>query len=172
MPDERIDETTAGTPQTTDASAQADETGVWQALVKEKDEQIVRLMADFENVRRRQAQDALAMREIVMAEAIAALLPVADNLARALSHEGEGLKDGVTMTLASFREALTKLGAKEVPAMGEEFDPRLHEALAQEERDDVADGTIVEVFAPGYTIGDRLIRPSLVKVAKGGPREA
>ncbi len=164
-----MDGTEQGTPETTAPSPEGDEAADWQALVREKDAQILHLMADFENVRRRQAQDVLAMRETVMAEAISAMLPVADNLARALAHEGDGLKDGVTMTLSSFQEVLAKLGAQEVPALGEAFDPHLHEALAKEERDDVADGTIVEVFAPGYTIGDRLIRPALVRVAEGGP---
>jgi len=171
MSDERIDGTQKGTPETPAPSPEGEEAGDWRALVREKDAQILRLMADFENVRRRQAKDALAVRESVMAEAISAMLPVADNLARALAHQGDGLKDGVTMTLSSFQEVLAKLGAKEVPALGEEFDPRLHEALAKEERDDVADGTIIEVFAPGYAIGDRLIRPALVKVARGGPGE-
>lgn len=135
--------------------------------VREKDERILRLMADFENLRRRSAERELALRQEALTEAVLLLLPVGDSLSRAVKADGEGLKEGVTLTLQAFAGALERMGIREVPADGQPFDPRRHEALAQEEREDVPEGTVTEVFRPGYTLGERLLRPALVKVAKG-----
>jgi len=131
----------------------------------EREATVMRLMADFENLRRRTAERELGLREEVLSDVMERLLPVADNLERAIAADGPGVKEGVAMTLESFRQTLSALGLEEVKAKGMPFDPHLHEAL-QEEPSASPEGTILEVFRPGYRLGGRLIRPALVKVAK------
>lgn len=139
--------------------------------LEESESTVLRLMADFENLRRRTSERELRLREEVVAEVVGLFLPVVDNLDRALSADGTGLKEGVALTADAFRQTLDRLGVKEIQAEGAHFDPHAHEALA-EEASDVPDGTILEVFRPGYRLGDRLLRPALVKVARAAGDDA
>ena len=99
------------------------------------------------------------------------VLPVLDNLERALAHAGEsggsqGLLEGVTMTAVQFRKVIEDLGARPIAAIGAAFDPNLHQAMGQVETDEQPPGTVVSEFQRGYLLQDRLLRPAMVMVAK------
>jgi molecular chaperone GrpE len=99
------------------------------------------------------------------------LLPVFDNLERAVVHAGQAsdpkaVADGVAMVLKQFADTLGKIGIKRVPTVGSAFDPAQHEAIQQLETDDHPPGTIVAEVQPGYAMGDKLVRAAMVVVAK------
>jgi molecular chaperone GrpE len=132
-----------------------------------RQETILRLMADIENIRRRQVEREALMRQDAVADCVGKLLKVRDNLARAVAAEGtDGLRDGVQLTLASFDAALTELNVRRLETVGQQFDPHLHEALGHDEHTDAEDGTVLEEYVPGYQIANQMIRPALVKVAR------
>lgn len=132
-----------------------------------RQETILRLMADIENIRRRQVEREAVMRQDAVADCVAKLLTVRDNLARAVAAEGtDGLRNGVQLTLESFDAALTELNVRRLETVGQRFDPRLHEALGHDEHTDQEDGTVLEEYLPGYQIANQMIRPALVKVAR------
>ncbi|MFN2451422.1 MAG: nucleotide exchange factor GrpE [Candidatus Dormibacteria bacterium] len=132
-------------------------------------EQHLRLAADFDNFRRRKAQELTDRSRYASEEAALALLPVLDNLRRALesapADEPEGLVNGVRITVRDFEAALERLGVTTVEADGLPFDPSLHEAVLGEESDEVERDTVVQVLQQGYRLHDRLLRPAMVKVA-------
>ena len=101
------------------------------------------------------------------ADTAAAFLPVYDNLERALKQEtaDEAYKKGVEMTMTQLKEVLTKLGIEEIPALGEPFDPNLHNAVMHVEDESLGENTVAEVFQAGFKLGDKVIRFSMVKVA-------
>ncbi len=132
-----------------------------------RQETILRLMADIENIRRRQVEREAMMRQDAVADCVAKLLVVRDNLARAVAAEGaKGLRQGVEMTLKSFDAALVELNVRRLETVGQHFDPRLHEALGHDEASEQEDGTVLEEYLPGYQIANQMIRPALVKVAR------
>lgn len=123
--------------------------------------------ADFENYKKRILRD----RESIMAAYRRALLerflPVFDNLERALKYEGgDGLRGGLEQTLKGFEAVLASQGVKELDVKGKPFDPRLAEAIGTMRSDDAGDDTVVEVAEKGYSLGDELLRPAKVIVAK------
>jgi molecular chaperone GrpE len=129
-----------------------------------------RIQADFMNFKTR--ADANRQRDINTGkeQAIEALLPVLDNLDRAIAHEPKDIKDhewvkGVTMMVKQLDGQLESIGVVKVGAIGEEFDPSRHEAIAMEESDGETE-VIAEVIQPGYQFGDTVIRPSKVKVTR------
>jgi len=146
--------------------------------LNEKDKEIEQLkeralyqQADFENFKRlkiKEKQEALKFgNETLVKE----LLPVIDNLERAIQHasrteESKTITEGVELTLNGFLKVLEKFGVTRVAALGEPFDPNVHEAIAQEQRSDAAPGTVVAEFQKGYIMDGRLLRPAMVTVAK------
>ena len=99
------------------------------------------------------------------------MLPVLDNLRRAVEHAGEaGAEDffvsGLELVVREFETALERLGVVPVPAVGERFDPTMHDAIAAEESDDVEEDTVVAELVPGYRLHDRLLRPAMVRVVR------
>ena len=150
----------------------------WQAAlelaVKQRDElkdQLLRSQADFQNFRRRNQTARSDGYDDGVREAIAAMLPSIDNLERAIDaaekHEGgEAMAEGVRMTLNSLMEGLKRFGFEEVPALGEAFDPELHNAVMREVTDDP--GKVIEVFQKGYRVKDKIIRYAMVKVSVEG----
>jgi molecular chaperone GrpE len=132
--------------------------------------------AEFENFKRLKAkekQDALRFGNETL---IKELIPVIDNLERAIEHAGKSeeamsIAEGVSLTLNGFLKVLEKFNVTRVEAKGVKFDPNLHEAVYQEESDTVDPGTIVGEFQKGYVMDGRLLRPSMVSVAKGPERE-
>ncbi|HEY4573633.1 MAG TPA: nucleotide exchange factor GrpE [Thermoanaerobaculia bacterium] len=127
----------------------------------------VRTLADFDNYRKRAERERQEMRKYALIEPVRELLTVADNLDLALSAQGstEDLKRGVEMIHRQMTDLLRRFGAVEVPAVGQPFDPTLHEAVSREESHDVKVPTVVAELRRGYKMHDRLVRPSMVKVA-------
>lgn len=142
-----------------------------EEALKEMNNKYLYLQADFENFKRmkaREKEDVLKFGNEVL---IKELIPVIDNLERALDHapqseENKSIIDGVQMTLKEFLRVLQKAGVEQVQAVGTKFDPNLHEALFQEEREDMEPDTVVSELQKGYTLNGRLIRASRVSVSK------
>ncbi len=150
------------------AGSQADEeVATLQSELADLRDRSIRTLADFENYRRRSEREREDLRRFAVADSLRDMLPVVDNLERALAAGGtvEDLKLGVELTLRQFKDLLRQRGIEEVRAVGEPFDPALHEAVAREETPDVAVPTVTSELQRGYTIHGRLLRPALVKVA-------
>lgn len=132
-----------------------------------QEEKYLRLAAEYDNFRKRTAKEKEAIWNDAKADAALAFLPVYDNLERALKQEtaDEAFKKGVEMTMTQLREILTKLGISEIPALGESFDPNLHNAVMHVEDEAAGENTIVDVFQAGFKLGDKVIRFAMVKVA-------
>jgi molecular chaperone GrpE len=134
-------------------------------------EQLLRTAADFDNYRKRSKRDVDDARQRGRDEVIRDLLPVFDNLERAL-HSAAGVSDassvieGVRMVLKLFEDTSERMGLQRVKTIGERFDPAVHEALQQMESPDHPPGTIMAEIAPGYRFGERLVRPAMVVVAR------
>ena len=137
-----------------------------QALA-EKEDQYLRLAAEYDNYRKRTAKEKESVWTQAKAETVAAFLPVYDNLERALKQEtcDEAYAKGVEMTMKGLQDVLAKLGVEQIPALGETFDPNCHNAVMHVEDDSVGENTVVEVFQQGFTCGDKVIRFAMVKVA-------
>ncbi|HEV7786674.1 MAG TPA: nucleotide exchange factor GrpE [Thermoanaerobaculia bacterium] len=127
----------------------------------------VRTLADFDNFRKRSQRESQEFKKYALLEPMRDFLTVIDNLDLALSAQGsaEDLKLGVEMIHRQMQELLRRFGATEVPAVGQPFDPTLHEAVAREESPEVKAPTVVAELRRGYRMHDRLLRPSMVKVA-------
>ncbi|MGH7722527.1 MAG: nucleotide exchange factor GrpE [Candidatus Dormibacteria bacterium] len=136
----------------------------------EPDERYLRLAADFENFRRRKNQEISDRSRYASEDAARALLPVLDNLRRAVAHAAEAgteefFVSGLQLVVREFEAALEKLGVEPIAAEGAPFDPALHEAIAGEESEGVEVDTVVDEVQRGYRLHDRVLRPSLVRVA-------
>lgn len=125
-----------------------------------------RIRADFHNFRQRTEREGMRQRELAAERAVTLLLPVLDNLDRALdsSGEGEGLRQGVAMVRRLFFGALQELGVSPIDATGG-FDPARHDAVGTVPVEDPAkDHQVLDVVCPGYTLGGRVLRPAMVRV--------
>jgi molecular chaperone GrpE len=143
--------------------------------VDDRDARYLRLAADFENFKRRKGQEVADLRRYESEDAAVALLPVLDNLRRAVEHASEAgaeefFVSGLQLVVREFETALERLGVVPVPAVGERFDPAIHEAIAAEESDEVDEDTVAAELVPGYRLHDRLLRPAIVRVVH--PRKA
>jgi molecular chaperone GrpE len=131
----------------------------------------LRERADLENTRKRHQRDREEAIRFANDRLLKEMIPVLDNLERAVEHadqgdDDQGLLEGVNMTINQFRKVLEDFGVKPINALGEGFDPNLHQAMGQVESQDQAPNTVVSEFQKGYLLNDRLLRPSLVMVAK------
>lgn len=125
-----------------------------------------RMLAEYANYKRRTEQEKEQLGAFTKAEVLKALLPSLDNLERAVdAPAGDEYKTGVDMTIRQFREALASLGLEEIPAKDAPFNPEVHNAVMREDADGVEPDTVTEVFQKGYRIGERVLRPAMVKVA-------
>ena len=132
----------------------------------EKDDKYLRLCAEYDNFRRRSQKEREGVYSDAYSDAINALLPVLDNLGRAVGCEDpKALADGLALILKSFDEGLHKLGVEEIKALGETFDPERHYAVLHVEDEAYGENEVVEVLQKGYTRGDKVIRYAVVKVA-------
>ncbi|PYQ54567.1 MAG: nucleotide exchange factor GrpE [Acidobacteria bacterium] len=143
-----------------------------EALRRENDElrdQLLRKRAEFENYRKRVERERQQAGAEAVADLLTALIPTLDNLDRALSSAGGGetLRQGVELTRRELLALLERQGVKVEDPLGQSFDPERHQALSHEVVPGKPEGTVVEVFRKGYSHKDRLLRPALVKVAKG-----
>ncbi len=132
----------------------------------------VRSRAEMENLKKRFQRDKDDLSKFGNEVLIKQLLPVIDNLEKALEHaQGrdalDALKEGVSLTLKGLKDVLSKEGLEEVKAEGAVFDPNYHEALMEKEDDSVPPGTVVQACQTGYVLNERLVRPALVVVSKG-----
>lgn len=138
-------------------------------------EKYIRLQADFDNFRKRTENEKLTIRSNAQGEVIESLLPMVDNFERAKQHikletEQEKKIDASYQGIyKQFVEIMKNLGVSVVPTVGTLFDPMLHEAIAQEESEEVKEGVIIEEFRRGFLLMDRLLRPAMVKVSSGPP---
>ncbi len=131
-----------------------------------KNDQYLRLAAEYDNFRRRSAKEREATYAEAYAEALASLFPVVDNLERAAMYaDGENVAKGVELTLKSVTETLARLGVEVIDPVGAEFDPNLHNAVMHVEDEAVGENTVVEVLQKGYRRGERVLRFAMVKVA-------
>ena len=138
-----------------------------QAQLVEKEDKLLRLAAEFDNFRRRSQKEKDGVWADATAKAVNALLPVYDNLERALKQEtaDEAYKKGVEMTMAGLMKALEGLGVTQIDAAGQPFDPNVHNAVMHIEDENFGENTVAEVFQAGFMLGEKVIRFAMVKVA-------
>jgi molecular chaperone GrpE len=139
---------------------------VTQAQLAERTADVQRIQAEYANYRKRVERDRIAVREQALANVLAELLPILDDIGRAREH-GE-LSGGFKSVADSLESAMTKLGLVSYGEKGEPFDPTLHEALMHSYSDQVSEPTCVQILQPGYKVGDRTLRPARVAVAEPG----
>jgi len=135
--------------------------------VAQSQDKYLRMLAEYDNYRRRSAKERESVWGDAVADTVKQLLPIADNLGRAIASEGdtETVRHGLEMTCRSLSEVLTKLGVTPFGEVGEAFDPNLHNAVMHAEDPERGENEIAEVFQCGYRMGDKIIRFAMVKVA-------
>jgi molecular chaperone GrpE len=157
-----------------DATPAQSEPGVsaaeYDQLKSERDQlvdRLARLQAEFENARKRAEREKVEFRDYATGSVVEQFLPVLDNFELALKSTGtaQQLRHGVELIVKQMEEILAKMQVSPVAAVGEPFDPRLHEALGSVERDDLPDQHVAEEIRRGYRLRERLLRPAMVRVA-------
>ena len=138
-----------------------------KAAQAQEHDQFLRLAAEYDNFRKRTQREKDGIYQDAVADTVKKFLPVYDNLERALHHEtaDEAYKKGVEMTMTQLKEVLTKLGIEEIPALGEPFDPNLHNAVMHTEDESLGENVIAQVFQKGFKVGDKIVRFAMVQVA-------
>lgn len=167
-----------GGQENTAADAGSSATDPLAAAEAERDkmrDQLLRTTADFENYKRRSRKEVEDARTRGQDDAVRELLPVFDNLERAVTaadsaSDVNSIVEGVRMVLKLFDDTAQRMGLTRVAGVGERFDPNVHEAIQQIETDEQAPGTIIAEVAPGYKVGERLLRAGMVVVAR--PKKA
>lgn len=173
--DAKANDTGFGGPALAELVASRAELKRLQAALDETKEALARRQADFENYRKRIERERGEAHLRVVADVARKLLPVVDNLARALdaektvqsneSREFRHFLQGVELISKQLNDLLESLGIQPIASVGERFDPHIHEAVVTEPSDNYEPDTVTEELARGYRIGDRLLRPAMVKVA-------
>lgn len=173
----------------TEGTEQAAAEGEFEVLTKlmaeneELKDRALRIAAEMENLRRRTARDVHDARAYAIANFARDMLSVSDNLRRALDAVPAEAKaagdagltsliEGVDLTERAMLGALERHGVKKLDPVGEKFDPNFHQAMFEVPNPDVPANTVLQVVQPGYSIGDRVLRPAMVGVARGGPKVA
>ncbi|MBR0348305.1 MAG: nucleotide exchange factor GrpE [Clostridia bacterium] len=139
-----------------------------QKQLDEKNDQLLRMAAEYDNFRKRSQREKEALYAECKASVINVLLPVADNFDRIFANPDGTLEDykkGVEMTFKQFSDVFKSLGIEPFGEVGEEFDPNIHNAVMHTEDDSVGENTITTVIVKGYKLGDKIIRPAMVAVA-------
>ncbi|MBP3447062.1 MAG: nucleotide exchange factor GrpE [Clostridia bacterium] len=139
-----------------------------QKQLDEKNDQLLRTLAEYDNFRKRSQREKEALYAECKASVINALLPVADNFDRIFANPDGTLEDykkGVEMTFKQFSDVFKNLGIEAFGEVGEEFDPNFHNAVMHTEDGSVGENTITNVLVKGYKLGDKIIRPAMVAVA-------
>ncbi len=157
-------------PDAADLSPEEVIAGLEEQLAAARD-QVLRAQAEAQNTKRRAEQDVEKARKFALERFTGELLPVVDNLERALEAAGQeaevnSLAEGVELTLKSFFDAMGKFHIEVVDPEGEPFDPQLHQAMTMVENPDVEPNTVLTVMQKGYTLNGRLVRPAMVMVSK------
>lgn len=137
--------------------------------VSEANDKYMRLYAEYDNFRRRTQKEKEGIYSDAYVDALTQILPILDNLERAAQYSTEDsehpLAKGLELTLKSFAETMEKMGVSEIPALGEQFDPNVHNAVMHIDDESFGENEVVEVFMKGYARGDKVLRFSMVKVA-------
>lgn len=138
-----------------------------EAELKLEKEKYLRLAAEYDNFRKRSMKEREALYSDIRCDTISKILPVYDNLERALKQEtaDEAYKKGVEMTMTQLRDIFSKIGVTEIEAVGQPFDPAVHNAVMHIEDEALGENIVAEEFAKGFKLGDKVIRFSMVKVA-------
>jgi molecular chaperone GrpE len=144
-------------------------------LLKQRDDYYDRLLrktAEFDNYRKRTERERAQLSEAAAADLLEELLPLVDDMERALkadagSEGADAIRRGVELIHKQLLETLRKRGVRPIESLGAAFDPHFHQAVAHEPAEGRRDGEVIEEFRRGYMLGDRLLRPAMVKVAKG-----
>ena len=137
-----------------------------KAAAAEKDDNYLRLLAEFDNYKKRTAKEAESRYSAAYEDAVEALLPVFDNIERAAEYASdESSKNGLMLIISNFKDILAKMGVEQFGAPGEEFDPAIHNAAMHVEDEELGENVLAEVFLKGYKKGDKIIRHATVKVA-------
>lgn len=142
--------------------------GIMKSQIEQCKDKYDRLVSEYENYRRRTAEEKAKIGGDAVAKAVLALLPALDNLERAMpfaQSNHESFVKGVEMTLRQMSEAFKSLGVEEIEAQDKVFDPNLHDAVMHVDDDSLGESVITQVFQKGYKIGDKVVRHSVVKVA-------
>lgn len=178
MPDDSSTEATTPDDSTTDAATReavpADPLEEAKAEGQRLRDQLMRTAADFDNYKKRVRRETEDAERRAREDLLRDLLPVFDNLERAAQHAGsasdvKSLADGISMVLRLFTDTLGRMGIERIQAVGQPFDPALHEAVQQMETAAHPPGSVAAEVQAGYRLGDRLVRPAMVVVAKPPP---
>ncbi|WP_404450474.1 nucleotide exchange factor GrpE [Sutcliffiella horikoshii] len=167
--EETQETTTTEKVEEVEVSAEQQKISELEAKLEESENRLLRLQADFDNYRRRVRLDQEAAQKYRAQNLVTDILPALDNFERALKVESEDEKiktflQGMEMVHRQLAEALKSEGLEAIPAVGETFDPNLHQAVMQVEEGEGESNTVLEEFQKGYKLKDRVIRPSMVKV--------
>ena len=138
-----------------------------QKEVDENNDRIKRIMAEFENFKKRTQKEKELQYNSILADVISSLLPVIDNLEKAVqtNTEDANFKQGVEMVYKQLLDVLAKYGVKKIEAVGNRFDPELHDAVSHVEDETLGEQIVKEVFRTGYILGDKVVRHAMVVVA-------
>lgn len=149
------------------ACSEDNEINQMKSELEDTTDRLKRLMAEFDNFKKRSAKEREGLYNSLIADIVSKLLPVVDNLEKAVGSntEDEGYKQGVELVLKQFIDVLTSLGVKEIEGVGSTFNPEYHEAVSSVQDESLGEKEIKEVFRKGYTIGDKVIRHAMVVVA-------
>ncbi len=148
--------------------ALAERVAVLEAELEKKDDLLKRTAAEYDNYRKRTAREMGAISAGVRAETVSHLLPVADNIERAVSVQNgsvEDIRKGVEMVESQIRAVFDKLGIEAIDEVGVSFDPAVHNAVLHVEDETVEENVVTEVLQKGYRLGEKILRPAMVKVA-------
>ena len=177
-PEEEVPEETAGEEKAGEAEATEKAAADEKAAAEAESERYMRLMAEFQNYKRRAAKEKTDTLQYANEKIVGDLLPVIDNFERALATETddlegyakgmqlEGYAKGMQLIFEQFKKALENAGLEEIKAMDEEFDPNVHNAVMTDNIEDKDDGKITKVLQKGYKLRDKVVRPSMVAVNK------
>jgi molecular chaperone GrpE len=170
-PEGEVDDVPSSSEQAADAVAVKDPLETTREEMSRLKDVLMRTAADFDNFRKRSRREIEDARKNGREELLKELLPVFDNLERAVASaqkasDIKSMADGVAMVLRQFQDTLTRTGITRVPTVGAQFDPQIHDAIQQIETDEHPPGTVVAEVQPGYLQGERLLRAAMVVVAK------
>src|SRR5918993_2467705 len=165
------------------SAPEADPVAVLEAEKADLKDKMLRLMADMENLRRRTEREVADARTYAVANFARDMLNVADNVRRAIESVPEEARstaegafktliEGIDLTERDLLKNLERHGVKKLDPQGQKFDPNLHQAMFEIPNAEVPNGTVLQVVQSGYVIGERVLRPALVGVSKGGPKAA
>src|SRR3954469_14734981 len=168
---------------TAPASAESDRIATLEAEKTDLKDKLLRTLADMENLRRRTEREVADARAYAVTNFARDMLNVADNVRRAIESVPEdaragadgafqGLIDGIDLTERDLLKTLERHGVKKLDPQGQKFDPNVHQAMFEIPNAEVPNGTVLQVVQSGYVIGERVLRPALVGVSKGGPKAA